>query len=210
MDERRNQLTDYEQTTTYFHALHDVRFKLLALIPIVSGSAIILIPANVSAEKQLALAIVGMVVTVGLTLYDQRNTLIYDRLILRAKMLEGSLDFDPLTVNDKAGGAFWARPTRGKILGIEVIWHDLGLALVYSASVGAWVFLAADALILSWPFGADRLNLTNTPWLLPVAATILTFSSLLALAKRNDRENKSIEAEIRNKIEQQSAERSNH
>ncbi len=43
IDEERLRL-DYQQTLTYFQALSDVRFKLLAFVPTVSGTAVALVP----------------------------------------------------------------------------------------------------------------------------------------------------------------------
>jgi hypothetical protein len=185
LDPSNGLTADYLQTCAYFHALHEVRFKLLALLPIVSGASIILMPSGTSADKQVALAAVGLIVTLGLTIYDQRNSMIYDRLIRRARMLEIQMNFQPLP-GDRAGGAFWARPGRREIGGIPIIWHDLGLTLVYSTSLGAWVFLAADALLISpWV------------WLVSILATVLFLLGLLALARANDAENKPVDTAIK-------------
>jgi len=50
---------DYEQTAHYFHELHNVRFRLLALVPIVTGAAIGFLADESSGPKVLAIGILG-------------------------------------------------------------------------------------------------------------------------------------------------------
>jgi hypothetical protein len=147
--------TDYEQTTRYFHHLVDIRFKLLAFVPFVTGAAVgLLTEGDSAASTRLIVGLLGFLVTVGIVIYDLRNTQIHDRLVSRAKFLEEELGLprnprrsrNPDKPAD-AGGAFIDRPgQRRKLFGLIEIWHDRGLALVYSSVLAAWTYLILDAL----------------------------------------------------------------
>ncbi len=139
---------DYEQTLAYFRTLHDVRFKLLGFLPAITGLAVAVGSDQSNSAQQLALGCIGLVVTLGIISYDQRNTQIYDRLVRRARFLEREIGFLPLPgdqVNIKFGGPFHSRPKLIKVCGVRLIWHIQGLALVYSASVTGWCYLIVDA-----------------------------------------------------------------
>jgi hypothetical protein len=146
-DAKRRELlrVDYEQTLAYFRSLHEVRFKLLGFLPILTGAAVVS-SSGTTPTQRLALACFGFLATLGLTSYDQRNTQIYDRLVRRARLLEKELGFIPLP-GDRVGGAFHCRPPIQKVLGIMLVWHIQGLTLVYAASLTAWFWLGALAII---------------------------------------------------------------
>lgn len=74
MDRDEKLKLDYEQTTAYYHHLADSRFKLLALVPIVTGAAIGLLSQGADPATVLVIGILGFVVTLGLFFYNQRNT----------------------------------------------------------------------------------------------------------------------------------------
>jgi len=140
---------DYEQTTHYHHELHNVRFRLLALVPIVTGVAVGFLSDATSGSKVLTIGILGFLVTLGIAIYDQRNTQIYDSMQKRAKTLEAKLGFDPIDKNiRKRGGAFLDRPHRSrKLFGLFLMWHDRALAIIYSAVFAAWSYLIVDGFI---------------------------------------------------------------
>ena len=190
---------DYEETSAYFRALHEVRFKLLALLPVVAGASVVLVPKGVPRDQQLVVSLVGFIVTVGLTIYDQRNTMIYDRLVRRGRMLEIHLGFRGLVGDSQpAGGAFWARPGRRKVLGVTVIWHDLGLALVYASSIAAWGFLATAAIAnYRACFPAYATVIPTLKWVVPAVGFVSSFLGLWYLAKKNDSDNEPIDRAIR-------------
>ncbi len=156
-DNRLLQL-DYKQTTAYFHALAETRFKLLALLPITTGTAIVVLDEGTSDSLTLAVGLLGFVASFGLLVYDQRNTELYDRMQRRAKILEVELGFVPFfDERDRSelnlrpadvkfmGGPFLDRPRRGRSFYGLPLWHDLGLALVYSATLAGWVYLISSA-----------------------------------------------------------------
>ena len=91
MDTDEKRKCDYEQTTKYFHALADVRFKLLGLLPVVTGTAFGLLIQSERPELVVTLGVFGLAVTFGILCYDQRNSQIYNAMQLRAKSLEALL-----------------------------------------------------------------------------------------------------------------------
>ncbi|GAB4413206.1 MAG: hypothetical protein Fur0044_07540 [Anaerolineae bacterium] len=147
MDRDEKLKLDYEQTTTYYHQLADSRFKLLALVPIVTGAAIGLLSQGTDPGSVLVIAILGFVVTLGLFFYNQRNTQIFDTMILRAKMLEILLQLEPLDDSYRYGGPFLSRSKRTlKLFGVIRVWGDRGLGIIYGAALGGWAFLITRSL----------------------------------------------------------------
>ena len=60
---------DYQQTTDLLRTLSDVRFKLLALVPTLSGTAIAILGHPSSAAELLGVGLLGLVATLGILLY---------------------------------------------------------------------------------------------------------------------------------------------
>ena len=137
---------EYEQVVGIFQLLTDVRFKLLAFVPTISGIAVgLLTTEDVSRWTQIGLAGLGFVVTLGVVFYDQRNTQFYNNVVGRAEHVEAMLD---LTVagDDPVGGLFRSRRKKQRrLFGVVPMKHDRGIAMIYSAVLGAWVFAAVDA-----------------------------------------------------------------
>jgi hypothetical protein len=145
---------EYEQINENFRFLADVRFKLLALVPTLGGAAVFILahvgleagkaPSSSHSELLVVLlvSLFGFLATLGITLYDQRNSELYNALIHRAKYLErqfgvqstpGALRKLPF------GGQFSERPERARRLIVKA-GHDLGLSLIYGPLLGAWLF----------------------------------------------------------------------
>jgi hypothetical protein len=82
---------DYEHTTQYLRALIDVRFRLLAFVPTVTGVAVAIIGRPRPAAELLGVGILGLLATVGIFVYEPRNTQISGTLIRRATELERQL-----------------------------------------------------------------------------------------------------------------------
>lgn len=139
---------DYQQTVYQISILTDIRFKLLAFVPTLAGAAIVFLSEASVPETALAVGLLGFVVTVGIIFYDLRNTQLYDASIHRAKALEKRLDFPIVTKGKLEGGLYNERPDRSlKLFEIDElkIWHKRGLAVVYSAALGAWLYMIANA-----------------------------------------------------------------
>lgn len=166
---------DYQQTCAQFRFLADIRFKLLAFVPILTGITITLLSNKVSKESSFLLGILGFIVTIGIVIYDLRNSQFYASTIARARYLESLIHLPNYHHPSKKiyGGIFSERPGRGtykldknfkiqtldkneiksdkNLIKIE-LWHDKGLALVYSSSLGSWIFIIIN-------YGLSLLNL---------------------------------------------------
>lgn len=132
---------DYEQTLATYQQFADIRFKLLAFVPALSAATIALLTgAHVSGWTTSVLGATGFIVTLGIVLYDQRNTQFYNGAISRAQHLEIQLGLRRFQ-NDEHFGLFGSRDDHQsrRLLGLPVR-HGLGLGLVYSAVLGAWMF----------------------------------------------------------------------
>jgi len=145
---------EYAQINNNFRFLAEVRFKLLALVPTLGGAAVFVLSniglkAGVSSagsfdELLLVLFVgtVGFLALLGITLYDLRNSELYNALIHRAKHLETQLNLQGSPGGLKIstlGGQFNERPHQGRRFILRA-GHDLSLALIYGPLLGAWLF----------------------------------------------------------------------
>ena len=164
---------DYAQTTDLMRTLTDVRFKLLAFVPTLSGAAIALLGQPSSALQLLAVGVVGLTATAGILLYELRNSQLYDYATRRAQQIEGALGLVAFGDGD-TGGLFSERPDRSlRLLGISTVNRDRGLALVYSAALAGWTYLAAWGALRALNVGDAR----------PVGAAIAAGVGLILLAE---------------------------
>ncbi len=156
---------EYNSINDNIRYLADVRFKLLAFLPSVGGAGVFVLstlglqPGSADPGRDverlatvLLVSMLGFLATFGITLYDQRNSELYNALIDRAKALEEAFGV-PRAVgssNAKApyGGQFSERPGRNRRLVVKA-GHSLALALIYGPLLGAWLFpLAFSTLLL--------------------------------------------------------------
>jgi hypothetical protein len=123
---------DYEQTTQLMRTLADIRFKLLAFVPTVAGASVGLLGHGSSAAELLAVGLLGLAATLGILLYELRNSQILDAVVERASALERELGL----------GLFGDRPRRMPTLfGLVAARPDRGLGLVYGAALAGWTYL---------------------------------------------------------------------
>ncbi len=143
MTEDEKSRLDYDTTVRVILGLADVRFKLLALVPTIAAAAIAIVSkAGATPAELMALGAVGLVATLGILVYELRNTQLHDAAVARAATLEGALGLE-------GGGLFGSRPKEGfRLLGVFEISHDRGLGLVYAAALGGWTYLVV------WGFAA--------------------------------------------------------
>jgi len=134
---------DYDEATGLIRSLLDVRFKLLAFVPTISGAAVALLSRGASTAELIAVGVVGLVATLGVVLYELRNTLVYEYALERAKLLEARLGFASVFHSGEIGGTFSEYPGREvRILGLST-GRDRALALVYGAALGSWAYIVA-------------------------------------------------------------------
>lgn len=144
---------EYSQINNNFRFLAEVRFKLLALVPILGGAAVFVLahsgleagkalePASPELLLVMLVSLFGFLATLGITLYDQRNSELYNALVDRAKWLEGQLGLLKMSRAPKpaSGGQFNERPVGNRRL-IFPARHGLALALIYGPLLGGWLF----------------------------------------------------------------------
>jgi hypothetical protein len=135
---------DYQQTTDLLRTLTDVRFKLLALVPTLSGAAIAILGHPSSTAELLGVGLLGLTATLGILLYELRNTELSDYGMRRAQQIEARLGLLSLDGGTGAGGLFSERPSRAlRLFGLIPVDRDRGLTLVYSAALAGWTYLVA-------------------------------------------------------------------
>jgi hypothetical protein len=102
-DRREILLKEYVEVVSTFRMLTDIRFKLLAFLPFAAGVAgVVILRSTPPQVSTVAFSLFGLVVTLGLVTYNERNDQLYDTLVGRAAALERRLG-DP-------DGAFANRP----------------------------------------------------------------------------------------------------
>jgi hypothetical protein len=102
---------DYETTVKRFDQITEIRFKLLGLVPTVTGVGVVVTDTSKKTpDTTIAIGILGLLVVIGVIIYEIRNTQLYDALWLRAICLEASMEFKPINENDHYGGSFLSQP----------------------------------------------------------------------------------------------------
>lgn len=115
---------EYGATTELLRSLTDVRFKLLAFVPTIAGTAVALLGRHARPAELLAVGALGLAATLGVVLYELHNTELYEYALGRAEALERDLGMSLLS----------GRPAHAR---------DRPLVLVYAAVIGAWSYLVA-------------------------------------------------------------------
>jgi len=175
---------DYETTVKRFEHITDIRFKLLGLVPTVTGLGALIADANRrTPDVAIAIGALGLMVMIGIIAYEIRNTQLYDALWLRAIFLEASMRFRPIDKSYRYGGSFLDQPDDRRTIIARLQWtirlgHTLALALVYGASVGAWVWV-----IVSGAFARTATQPWLWPWVIGGLVGIAAGWGLLHLRK---------------------------
>jgi hypothetical protein len=134
---------DYGETTQLLRSLTDVRFKLLAFVPTIAGAAVAFVGHPQPAAGLLAVGALGLVATVGVLLYELRNSQIHDEALRRAAVLEQRLGLRSSADPERPGGLYSERPAADlDVLGVTVS-RDRALAFVYGAALAGWTYLTA-------------------------------------------------------------------
>lgn len=144
MDDHRREalLKEYGEVSSNFRLLTDIRFKLLALLPIASAAAAAF-KGDSPGFGAFVLSLFGLVATIGLVTYNTRNDQLYDELVGRAASIERSLGL--------ADGAFANRPRPWfTVRFLEFSWkvdHRTGIGTIYAASTALWLFMLLASLL---------------------------------------------------------------
>ncbi|GAA4102957.1 hypothetical protein [Nonomuraea soli] len=125
----------YREICASWRSLADTRFKLVGLVPSVSAALLAALllrrPEDTSNPVAgLIITVLGLLVTIGVALYDQRNSQLHDELISRGRRIEHELGVRV--------GQFLGRPRAQGL-----IKHDVALMAIYGVTIVCW----ATALI---------------------------------------------------------------
>jgi len=166
---------DYQTAVDMVKVLTDIRFRCLVFVTAVITVANALLPGTGDPVTRLMLGIVGFVATLGIAIYELRNSQLYESAIHRAKVLEDRLQLLPSTQIVHGGGLFTERPpyveksywkdltaeqrkqvVSDKSVRFMKFWfvpvkHDHGLALIYGVALGGWIYLITDGLLALSP-----------------------------------------------------------
>jgi hypothetical protein len=161
---------EYQTAVDMVKLLCDIRFKCLTFVTAVIAVANLLL-GNSSPVTRIMLGLVGFLTTLGIAVYEMRNSQLYEAAMHRAKVLEKELHAVRSSKESLRGGLFSERPpyvesTYWKNLTHEEraeardnqtaelmrfwrveIKHDQGLALIYGAVLGGWAYMIADSLL---------------------------------------------------------------
>jgi hypothetical protein len=181
MDEDRRKALDkeYGEVSNLFRQLTDIRFRLLALLPIAAVAAAAW-KGDQATSKTIALALsgFGLFATLGLITYNARNDQLYNELIGRAKSIERSLGLHD--------GMFANRPASWLSLRFPgFTWkvdHSTGIRTIYMATIALWLYGVLAPLLL-WAWKANwPTPLPQWTWRLEWTAVVHVVAAFLAVA----------------------------
>ena len=151
MDAEDRLRLDYDRTTELVQSLLDTRFKLLALVPTIAGAAVGLLGTPRPAVELLGIGVLGLVATVGILLYELRNSEILDAMLRHAQVLERVLGLETGPKVRGPEGLLSPRAgAHGRFLGVLTADHRRALGLVYGAALGGWSYLVAWGILLAF------------------------------------------------------------
>jgi hypothetical protein len=130
-DNRASMFAVYAQVGDNYRAIDDLRLRLLALLPLATGTGILVLLGghSVSPAIGVPVGVFGMVATISLYFYELHGVEKCAHYIYRGAQLEEDLNVP---------GSFINRPHH--IFG--VVSELVPSALIYPASFAGWVFLA--------------------------------------------------------------------
>jgi hypothetical protein len=132
-------LAEYNQVVAQFRALMDIRFKLLAYLPLGTVAAVFLSKDGQLASEP-AIAVFAFIATLCIATYNKRNDQHYDELVARAAEQE----------RENLGlthGSFSQRPGSWLKYGWVTVEHRWPIGMLYAASAALWAFIAVKSLV---------------------------------------------------------------
>ena len=133
---------EYESASRLLGGLTEIRFKLLALVPSLTGAVVALISPGRSGVEILAIGGLGLAATSGVLAYELRNGELRRRATERVIQLESVL----FTSGPLLGEVRGRTP---KLFGLIPASHQLGVGLVYGAALGGWVYLVVWGVLVA-------------------------------------------------------------
>ena len=103
-------LDDYKVTVDVIKLYLDIRFRCLVFVTSITAIATALLPSTVESERRIALGLMGFWATLGIAVYELRNSQLYEAATHRAKELEKLLRLDSTTEDATKRGLFGERP----------------------------------------------------------------------------------------------------
>lgn len=138
-EEQQLLLAVYAEVMASWRDLHEVRFRLLGLLPLVTLAVFAIGGSGeqsiVRAVISLVITLLGLAVTVALYVYDSRNSELYDGLISRGRRIEAELGVGT--------GVFLGRenPTW------DMISHGTATDIIYGSVTLSWIAGIVIALV---------------------------------------------------------------
>ncbi len=128
----------------------------------------------------MALTLFGLLVTLALLLYNERNNQLYNELVGRAASIERELGLPD--------GAFANRPAAWFSIGRVRVDHGTAIGTIYAATSALWLYgTLSSALVLLWEAGAQERQHQAVPsWVGAVAlplAFVVAFGAWLLLRR---------------------------
>jgi hypothetical protein len=148
MAEDEGRRLEYDRAVALFAELTDIRFKLLALVPTLSGAAVGLLHAGEAPVELLAVGLLGLAATLGVLVYELRNSEIRRAAGARIGAVESGVIGRPLIENRAKSAA--------RFLGVIPLEQSIGLALVYGAALAGWGYLVSWGALAAAHAGHSR------------------------------------------------------
>jgi hypothetical protein len=177
-------LAEYGEVSSNFRMLTDIRFKLLAFLPVAAGAAAAVLTRAHATTFTLAFWLFGLFVTIGLVTYNKRNDQLYDTLVARAAAIERNLGVPDGAFANRPRA--WFRPAYG----IWSVDHRRAVFTIYVASIALWLFGVFHAVIDLAQHPLSRwisLTLANLIALIAAAALTILGSWLAKLEEESIR-----------------------
>jgi hypothetical protein len=155
-DGSANRRTAYEQVCTSFHAIDDLRTKLLGFLPLVTGGGLILLTGRTGDVRKAffgPFGIFGILITFGLLVYELNGMKRCQELIYDGEALERAmgLTHGQFTTRVKQPSNLYTRPFAPS----NMFTKPFAAAWIYPAVIAAWTYLG---LVLYWPVLARVLS----------------------------------------------------
>lgn len=129
----------YVETCQAWRTLTTIRFQILSFFLTASTVALVYVVARadpatgLSSSEQLAIGILGLVVSVALSLSELRNTSLYNHVVRRGKQIEEELGIDV--------GVF-----RGRTEPRGPISYGFAATLIYGTAIAGWLLVGLHGL----------------------------------------------------------------